>query len=182
MPVKLKDFTLKFKGIFGDKRKTVVLVIVGIVGIILIGLSDMDFSSKNEVRDDKNEQQSVESYIISLEKKTEKMVSQISGAGKSKIMITADVSREYDYATNQSKSEEVSNDNKTSIDFRSEVILYDDGDGDNALVKKAIEPKIRGVLVLCEGAGNPSINEEITSAVKTVLGVSSNKICVLKLK
>ena len=179
MPVKLKDFTQKLGRIFVDKKKTKILLIIGIVGMVLIGLSDIGSSSE---KSKKTDEITIESYIDELEKKTQKIVSQINGAGKSRIMITADTSKEYDYAVDQNKSEEISNQSELSTDIQTEIVLIDGDDGESALVKKSIEPKIRGVLVLCEGADDIEINEKITQAVKTVLGVPSNKICVLKLK
>ncbi len=182
MPVKLKDFTRKLRRIFVSKKKTTILMIIGLAGIVLIGLSDMNSSSEKIKKPSKTDEITVESYIQQLEKKTEKIVSQINGAGKSRIMITADTSKEYDYAVDQSKSEEISNQNELSTDLQTQIVLIDGDEGENALIKKSIEPKIRGVLVLCEGADDIEINEKITQAVKTVLGVPSNKICVLKLK
>ncbi len=185
MPVKLKDFTHKFSNIFSKNKKTTAIFIIGIVGILLIGLSDVFSGSKTETKSGSNNEISVEQYVAELEKKTEKIISKIDGAGKSKIMITADTSKENEYAVNENKSQDVSGKNEAleqHTQIQNEIVITQQNNEDSALVVKVIEPQIRGVLVLCEGADTPKIAEQITNAVKTVLGVPYNKICVLKLK
>ncbi len=39
-------------------------------------------------------------------------------------------------------------------------------------------PKIRGVLVVCDGGGDPVTKEKITQAVAGVLNISSGKVFV----
>lgn len=185
MPVKLKDFTHKFSGFFSKNKKSTAIFIIGIIGILLIGFSDVFLSNKTEVNNSSYNEISVQQHIAELEKKTEKIISKIEGAGKSKIMITADTSKENEYAVNENKSQDVSEENDSlnqRTQIQNEIVITQQNSTDSALVVKVIEPQIRGVLVLCEGADMPKISEQITNAVKTVLGVPYNKICVLKLK
>ena len=44
------------------------------------------------------------------------------------------------------------------------------------LVEKQIEPKVRGVIVLCEGADNPIVENRVTEAVKTALGITEEEV------
>ena len=54
-------------------------------------------------------------------------------------------------------------------------ILMDRGSGEEPLVEKQIEPQVRGVMILCEGAENPVVREQrVTEAVKTVLGIPAS--------
>lgn len=185
MPVKLKDFTHKLSGLFSKNKKSTIIFIIGVIGILLIGLSDVIFSDKIEANNASSSELSIKQHIAELEEKTEKIISKIDGAGKSKIMITADTSKENEYAVNENKSQDISGENDSlnqRTQIQNEIVIVQQNSTDNALVVKVIEPKIRGVLVLCEGADTPKITEQITNAVKTVLGVPYNKICVLKLK
>ena len=61
-------------------------------------------------------------------------------------------------------------------------MVEDQNGNKTALVKSVFEPEIRGVLVLCEGADDKNVVENVTNAVKILLGVSANKISVLKMK
>ena len=42
-------------------------------------------------------------------------------------------------------------------------------------------PEVRGVLVLCEGGGDPVTVERVSDAVTKALDISSAKICIAKL-
>lgn len=47
---------------------------------------------------------------------------------------------------------------------------------------KEIEPAIRGVLVICSGADNPIIKETVLESITKALNLSSDKVCITKLK
>ena len=44
---------------------------------------------------------------------------------------------------------------------------------------KQIMPVISGVTVICEGGNKNAVKESIISAVSTLLGIGSNKVCVI---
>ena len=124
-------------------------MISGIIGIALIFISSyVDFgsftdSSKNEF--------SVDSYSQQIENGLSSAISKIEGAGKTKVMLTMENSKE---------------------------LVYIDG---TTTKTKEIQPLIRGVLVLCEGGDDPTVVERITQAVTKTLGISSAKVCIAKL-
>jgi len=183
---KLKSFTALFDNKTTNKKKINLILILGVVGIVLIGLSDCNFNSKETTESAKNDFISTDDYIENLENRVLRMIKEIDGAGKSKIMITAETSLEKNFATNDSiKQDSETKDSESSIknDIEKEVVMVEDTSGKKqALIQNVSEPKIRGVLVLCEGAENPEINEKITNAIKSLLGVSSSKINVIKIK
>lgn len=183
---KLKYFTAKFDNFFRSRKKFNIIFTIGIVGILLISLSEVDFSSKKTTESTNMGEISIESYIETIENKTKKIIGQIDGAGKCEVMITAEISSEKDYATNDNIKQETENKDNENIlknDSEKEVVMIENSSGKKqALIQKIYEPKIRGVLVLCEGADNAEINEKITNAVRALLNVSSNKISVLKIK
>lgn len=47
---------------------------------------------------------------------------------------------------------------------------------------KEIEPAVRGVLVICTGADNPETKETVLESVTKTLNISSDKVCITKLK
>lgn len=182
---KLKDFTASLRKIFNNKRVLMIIVVIGCIGILLIGASDWFNPQKTQKSSGNYQEISLENYIEVLEKKTQKMVLSISGAGKSKIMITAENSSEKEYATDNDISNDYKlngSDKQQQSELKSEIVIFESNGDKTALVTKVTEPQIRGVLVLCEGADSPKVRENVTEAVKTVLGVPYNKICVIKLK
>lgn len=49
-------------------------------------------------------------------------------------------------------------------------------------VVKEIEPTVRGVMIVCRGADNPSIKETVLESVTKALNISCDKVCIAKLK
>ncbi|MBQ8868527.1 MAG: hypothetical protein IJ027_02250 [Oscillospiraceae bacterium] len=182
---KLKHFTSIFIKKLGNKRTVSVILVLGICGMLLIGFSDI-FSNGKKTTSVSNTTVSVEEYIKAIEKRTREMLASIDGAGKCKIMITAESSSEQNFATDDSISQDIQSDqteSKNKTDIEKEIVMVEDSNGKKvALVRNVTEPKIRGVLVLCEGADDIETKERITNAVKTLLGISSNKISVIKMK
>ena len=181
---KLKYFTDIFTKKLKNKKSVSVILVLGICGMLLIGLSDVFSNTKNATS--VKESISTDEYIKNLEKKVRDMLASVDGAGRCKIMITAESSSEQNFATDDSIKQDMQSDqteNKNKTDIQKEIVMVEDSSGKKiALVKNVSEPKIRGVLILCEGADNVGIKETITNAVKTLLGVSANKISVYKLK
>ena len=94
---------------------------------------------------------SVQSYAKQVEQELEEAVSHIEGAGKTKILLTMENSVESVYL------------------------------GNGTTKTKEVEPKIRGVLVLCEGGGDPVTVGRVSEAVTKALNLSSAKVCISKL-
>ena len=183
---KLKHFTDNLVKKIGDKKVLGIILVIGIAGIVLIGLSDVITPSKKTTATSQNEVASVDEYIDDLEKKTNNIVSLIDGAGRCKIMITAQSSSMKNFAIDESISQDSQSDgdqSKIKSDVEKQIVMVEDSSGKKqALIKSVAEPEIRGVVVLSEGADDPKVNERITNAVKTLLGVSSSKISVIKMK
>ena len=66
--------------------------------------------------------------------------------------------------------------------FENEIVLIDDGSQKKALVEKIVEPIIKGVVVVSPGADDISVVSDITNAVGVALNITSNRICVIKMK
>ena len=132
-----------------DSDKTKRLIIIsGIIGIALIFLSSyINFGAIEKGA----EEFSVTSYSTEIENDLQTVISQIEGAGTTKVLLTMENSVEY---------------------------VYLEG---GTTKTKEIEPHIRGVLVVCEGGDNPVVVERITQAVTKALDISTAKVCITKL-
>lgn len=140
----------KIKNILKPEKIRSIIIIAGIIGIALIFLSSyVDFGSASGKR--KDEEFSVRTYSTEIESDLQSVLSQIEGAGKTKVLLTMENSVEYVYL----------NDSTTKT--------------------KEIQPLIRGVLVVCEGGDSPVVVERITQAVTKALDISTAKVCVTKL-
>lgn len=176
---KLKNFTGKF---LKNKKTSNIIIVVGLIGVGLIAFSDVFSFNTSEKNISKQAQFNVDDYVSSLENKTKSIISSIDGAGKCKIMITLEESQEIELFYDKSILKESSNGVDRNQEEKKLVVIKGEDGEDKFITQKSIEPKIKGVLVLVEGGDDIKINEMITQAVKTLLGIPSSKICVSKLK
>lgn len=54
--------------------------------------------------------------------------------------------------------------------------------GTETIVLTEIEPTVRGVIVIAEGAADVSVRVKLSNAVMTVLGISADRIEVFEMK
>ena len=92
-------------------------------------------------------------------------------------MLTVEGTTEYVYAENISRYTDTSPDRQSDKADTDIVTVEQNGDK-QALIKKVIRPRISGVMVVCDGGGDISVNERVLRAVSTALNISSGRVCV----
>ncbi len=128
--------------------------------------------------------------IAELEARLEGILSQLSGAGRVRVMITGKDNGEKVVekdvpSQNSSVQEEGEGSVRTSSDeTREETTVYvRDGNGlETPYVRQELSPNITGVLVLAEGGDNAVVEKNITDAVKALFGLEAHKIKVMKMQ
>jgi stage III sporulation protein AG len=61
-------------------------------------------------------------------------------------------------------------------------ILVESGYGSKEpLIRTQLEPKIQGVVIVCEGADNIRVEQSLINVATTTLGISSARVCVEKI-
>ena len=156
-------------------RKLAIIICVGLAGIILLTLSEL-MPPKNKTEEktsEKSETDIRDSYEEDIEKRLTSIVSAIDGAGRTQVMVTLASGDENVYAVKE-KSSDGSRER--------EYIVIDSDDNESGLLLKVIEPEIRGVAFVCEGADSAKVRQEIVSSVSAVLGISTNRISIAKIK
>lgn len=162
-----------------ENKKLLIIIFAGFLIIILIFLSELDFSTTEENIKQPSEYNNNE-YCSYLENKVEDIIESIDGAGKTKVMITLSETTEYIYATDDKdtrKQTDSSNDTNTQNDY----VIIEKDDNDTGLLIKTIEPKVRGIAVVCEGGDNISVQNQIYSVVSAVLNINTSRISIAKL-
>ena len=104
-------------------------------------------------------------------------------------MITLECGTEYVYASQQKSTSAVSeNTDASGRSSRDEkrsgeesLILVDAGRGKEPLIRKELTPTVAGVVVLCSGADDIYVRQQVINVVTTALGTSSNRVCVTRL-
>lgn len=187
--IKIKEY---FKKMISQKDYVKLAVIVGFLGIFLIFVSGMipkkvKESELSKIKSDTSVNS--ETHRELLEKNLTYAVSKIEGAGRPQVLVTLENTAETIYATEERKNKEASEDKssgeitrkKESDDCEKKYITVKDSEGtEHALAVKKIEPKVKGVVIICPGGDDPIVKNRITEAVTTALSISSKRVCVTK--
>lgn len=173
--------TDKIKKCFkGDKRLKTILMI-GAIGVALLLFSSL-FNTDSDMTDKSvNISVNAQEYTKNLEKELSDILSKIDGAGKCSVMITMDCGVETIYATQEESSYDTDGTGESHDYSMNYVVLGSSSNGKEALVIKEIQPKLRGIIVVCEGGGNSNVKMNIISAVSAAFDISSTKISVQKM-
>lgn len=171
----MNSFKEKFKGAFEKKNsKTKILVAAGIIGVLLILLSEISLpSSKKETDVTKTD---YTSYVNELDDKLNNLISSIDGVGKCKVMITLKSTSESVYAKNTENSQ-----SESSASQNSEYVIYDGKEGDSPILIQENFPEIEGIAIVCSGGDNIAVRERVIQCVSSLFNISSNRISVSKL-
>ena len=164
------------KEIIQRNIKPILLILAAVGGVLLIFFSESGESAdKADLHGNLTE---LELYAESLEKRLEAVVEAIDGAGDAKVMITLESSFEKIYANNARLEEKGAEAGKTT---EKEIVLAGTGGSvEEPILLKEMCPKVKGVVVVCSGAGESNIQRRIKDAAITLFGVSELKVYVAK--
>ncbi len=159
-------------------KKVIAVLLVGILGIVFLVISEL-IPDKPEEPDITQEtpQDSYASYAENIEQRLETLISSIDGAGKTKVMVTLESSDENVYAKQEKKT-----DGENSSSYEDSVVIVETENGENGVLLKVTEPKIRGVAVVCAGGGSPVVRQSIIDTVTAVLDISSARVNIATMK
>ena len=111
---------------------------------------------------------------MDLESTLCQILSNVSGAGRVEVLLTEQEGERTFYQCNEDTS---------SLERHTETVLVTGSDrNESGLILRIDPPIYRGALVICQGAENAQVRLSIVEAVKSVTGLSSNHITVLKMK
>ena len=171
----LKGMKERLSPLWQGDKKTKLIVFAGLLGMALILFSS--FFEKEPAAKAPGGEWNSEQYQAMLEQRLLETVSSVEGVGKAKVMITLESGVEYVYDGTDTKRVQEKDQTEQSY------ILVDSGSGKReALLKTEKQPKVKGVVVVCEGAGNIVVEQRVLNVVTTSLDIPSNKVCVTKLK
>lgn len=178
----------KFDDFTKNPKFVRIIIIIGLVGIGLILLSGL-LPEKSNTEDNQTNSQvayvSLAQYENNLEQSLADIISSIDGAGKTRVMLTMDSTVEQVYATDKTMSqkdsinsgEDTETNKDTSANSTYITVELSDGTQQTVLLKE-IQPKVRGVLVVCNGGDNSVVKEKIVDAVTKALDISSSRVSV----
>lgn len=185
----INELKNKFFNSFNDRKK-LVLLIIGIIGLLMMMLSSLTNGNAKQKKSNSNDKQfSVSIYEEKLEKRLLDVVEKVDGVGKAKIMVTLENSVEYIYAQEKREKKDRIDDYQDRIPLKTQersdkekkLMVVDGLNGKKqALIKTELQPKVKGVVVVCQGGDNPFVNQHITNLITTAFNISSTRVYVTK--
>lgn len=115
-----------------------------------------------------------------IQREMEEILGAMSGVGQVKVMLTVDSDGERQLAQDTQLS--YSGDTSAPEDYsrRSETVLVDGSEGDEAVVVRTTYPTYRGALVVCQGGGSAEVRLAVTEAVSALTGLPAGRVTVAK--
>lgn len=113
-----------------------------------------------------------------LEQQLESILSGMSGAGQVRVLLTISAGERTLY---QSDEDTTVTDSQSSL--RKDTLVITDADrAEKPVAIQIIPPVYAGAVILCQGADRAEVRLAIVEAVSKATGLSTDKICVLKMK
>lgn len=169
--------------IINNKKMSVIIYIIVALVIIVLYIAASK-PSKIENEDKKIERDVFTTETDSMEKKLAETLSKIRGAGEVKVMITYDTSSELVPAMSTQRQSSGSNNSGASTTNETEsnqIATVTAGGEQQPVVITEIQPKVRGVIVIAEGAADISVKMNLAYATATVLGIEQDYIEVFEM-
>lgn len=170
---------ITLKSLFRDQKRAGLLTGAAVCILLLIAANGL--GGKKAATD--SVLSGSEDYVQQLQKQLEDILSQGAGVGKVAVMITLETGVESVYAQQYDQTEshsEASGQTTTKTESANTFVTVGSGSAQQPLELKQVQPKIRGVLVVCSGAGSDNVKLWITEAVSTLLDLSTNRIAVMQ--
>ncbi len=196
---KLLDYIRRLYDVKDRKKlvqNTIIIIIIGII-IIIAGDSLVGKKDKADLKDSKPQGTNAEQVgkILAsqektdIEKKMEQILTRIEGAGKVDVMVTYVSGNEivpaYDLKKSDSETQEKDNGGGTRNIKQGELenkIVYEEAQGGNRkpVIVKELQPLVKGVVVVADGAPDPVVKEKLCRAVQVLVDLPAHKIQVFE--
>ena len=192
------DFTNLVLLIKNPKNKMIIgFVAVFLIGIILLFSGKLqtfnvaeEGNTKDKNSDDMWEKNTAigSSFEGELEQRLTNMLKEVSGIGDVKIMITLENETLLEPAFNTVNTEKTSEEKDTEGGVRTivekqtnkQVVLLRRNGDDQAVNLQKIAPKIKGILIIAEGAFSSKIKDKIIKSTSTLFDIPIYRISILE--
>ncbi len=204
LPLIAEKFILRFsqskkESPMSSKEKWMIFLLAGLLlAVIVIPTEKKDSepllrevpqknNSENIMESYSGEVSSVNQYEQYLSAQLEQILSEIDGAGNVQAWVTLCESGEKVFfkETNSEKSILQEADSvggsRTEETGKEDFQIVTDSAG-NPYVIKTLQPKVEGVLVVAEGAGDSTVKKNISEACEVLFGLDAHRIKVVKKK
>ncbi len=169
-----------------------ILIIICTIGLIVWDTfskkpikNGMDTDSKEQEKEAKYEEiEKGKNYNHNSQMQLKHILRQIKGVGEVEVMITYESTAEVVPASNVTKSNQITEEKDsqggsrtTTQEERSENVVTKNETNDLMVIKE-IKPKVKGVVIVAEGAGDIQVKMQLIEAAKTIFQIPSFKVMV----
>ena len=176
---------MKIRKLFDQIKKSdksvKLITFIGIAAMALILISELvpksSAGSKENNETEEKPSGCFSEYAAETESKLEELLSKIKGVGSAELILSVEGSEEYVYAEELETANE-NNESESAEKYKNKLFVSDHGGNKDAVIKKVINPRFNGALVICEGGGDAYIKERVIKAVSAALDLPTSKICV----
>ena len=177
----------------GNNKKKIENLVFFLI-ILVITIVAINFIWKDDKKDDTNTNDNSKKLATtsqeqtyqedSFETKLENILSNISGVGNVKVLLTYNETEElipvYNESDKRSTTNEVDSEGGTrvieEVDSSKEVVYQND----EIITQKKVSPKIEGAIITATGANNATVKTNIIQAVEAATGLATHKIQVFE--
>ena len=177
-----------------------ILVLVGILMVIIVlPVEEKEEEVKGDLMQEMQPEQQVatvvaenESYEYAsyLEQELEDILSQVKGVGKVAVMITLEgsgeliVHQDETVVSNDTTETDSQGGNRTVYqnDMQGKTVYEKNEQGESPYVVQTKLPKVSGVLIVAQGAGDGSIKKSIAQIAEALLDVEAHKVTVVAME
>lgn len=194
----IKGFEYYYEWLKDPKNKAVSrLAVIFTAGILLLFLSKFINNAapvsqelnptKPQTTQESTSDNKLRPYVERLEEQLSRVLGQVQGINNVSVIITLDeeepVEPAFNVISNQKTSEEKDSDGGvrtiTEIQSTQQAIILKKGNDDAAMILKKSTPKVKGVLIVAEGANSSKMKEMIIKATATLLDIPVYKVSLL---
>ena len=154
------------------------IVILGAIiglGLLVIGSLDLPLgkSEQSSAQSVSDEQGELQAYRQALADEIAALCTEVQGVGRVQVVVTLSGGYEYVYARDL--------ESKTGADtytWEESYVIVGSGSAQSPLLLMKKQPDIAGVGIVCQGGGDPAVQNELTALVSAAFGIGTNKIHV----
>lgn len=146
--------------------------------ILLLGLCLMLLPTGNEPPETEPVPEYIHQTDETLEQRLESILSQISGAGQVRLLLTERTGSETRYQTDTDTDSD-----QDGTALRENTVLVESTDrAQNGLIQRIDPPQYLGAVVVCQGGDDPRVKLAVVEAVSCATGLGADQISVMKMK
>ena len=172
------------QGTVGQMKKSGKLWIVvlgAVIGLGLLVLGGLELPLKKgqeqQTQTGMDEQSELQAYRQQLGQEIAALCAEVRGVGRVQVMVTLSGGYEYVYAQDvQSKVSDGASSSEESY------VIIGSGSAQQPLLLMRRQPSVSGVGIVCEGGGDPAVQNELIALVSATFGIGTNKIHVSALQ